>query len=327
MSKKLIAVAAAAALALTGLVGVAPANASSALAITTSGGFIAATGDNDGTTAAKPATLEVPDTNTLDTSADTAGTLEITAAADATVEITTTGAVKVLRSVVGVGTAGPNVNVSTLGSTSAKYTAKGDSTDDSYIFTTSTEVGSATVKITTDTTSFSKTVYVKAVPGDIHTLKNVTAAPATLAKGAKATIAFEILDVFGNAIPDLTVNDNDAKTSISTSEVVRATGTGITNGYDTVSKTYKWVVTSSTTDPFVVTVDLAQGDAELGLPDNKDTYVAVVNNTGVAAQVATLTAQIATMRPKATSVTKKRYNTLARKWNAAFPSQKVALKK
>jgi hypothetical protein len=44
-------------------------------------------------------------------------------------------------------------------------------------------------------------------------------------------------------------------------------------------------------------------------------------------RIAVLTTQLAASRPIATSVTKKRYNTLARKWNAANPGAKVALKK
>ncbi len=56
--------------------------------------------------------------------------------------------------------------------------------------------------------------------------------------------------------------------------------------------------------------------------------------TALQAQVTTLTAKVAAMqaildvsRLDENSVTQKKYNTLARKWNAAFPSQAVALKK
>jgi hypothetical protein len=49
--------------------------------------------------------------------------------------------------------------------------------------------------------------------------------------------------------------------------------------------------------------------------------------TALTAQVTALTAQLAVSRLIENSVTQKKYNTLVRKWNAAFPSNKVALKK
>jgi hypothetical protein len=49
--------------------------------------------------------------------------------------------------------------------------------------------------------------------------------------------------------------------------------------------------------------------------------------TELQAKVTALTDQLAASRPVADSVTKKKYNTLARKWNAANPGAKVALKK
>ena len=45
------------------------------------------------------------------------------------------------------------------------------------------------------------------------------------------------------------------------------------------------------------------------------------------AQVTALSAQLLVSRLIADSVTQLKYNRLARKWNAAFPSQRVALKK
>ena len=52
-----------------------------------------------------------------------------------------------------------------------------------------------------------------------------------------------------------------------------------------------------------------------------DTQFFTVNALDLAAQVKALQAIVDR------KVSKKKYNTLARKWNAAFPSQKVALKK
>ena len=97
--------------------------------------------------------------------------------------------------------------------------------------------------------------------------------------------------------------------------------------WDATAEVYKATLTSASDNPFVTTIDLGVPDV-VGMVKAKDSYVAVINNTGAATQITTLTAQVAALTTQlAASVTKKRFNKLARKWNRAFPSQKVALKK
>jgi hypothetical protein len=49
--------------------------------------------------------------------------------------------------------------------------------------------------------------------------------------------------------------------------------------------------------------------------------------TALTAQVAAQAAILAVSRLDENSVTQKKYNSLVRKWNAAFPSKRIALKK
>jgi len=336
MSKKLIAVASAAALALTALVGVAPATASSTAVL--GAGFVASSGVNDGTTAEKAATVNVPAANILTTGASTAGTLDIGAAAGAAIEITTTGPVKVIRSLTGLTSASANWNVANLGKASLSYAAVAGSADDSYVYNTSTTTGSVTVKVTTTTTTLTNTFYVKGVAGNGYNLK--VTGPDTLAKGKVGVISATVTDIFGNAVENAAAATYAAgKISITVSRFPQAAATPPASGlvWNATAKAYQGEVTSLSNGAFTLEVKMQNDSgsafadiAEVaGIADGDFGSVIVnVNSAGVSAQVAALTAQIATLTATvAKRVSKKKYNTLARKWNAAFPSQKVALKK
>jgi hypothetical protein len=328
MSKKLIAVASAAALALTALVGIAPANASSSTALTggSAAGFIATVGE----TADVPATLNVPAGNTLiaATSA-TVGRVDVGAADEAKVSVTATGAVRLIRTVTGLNAPSLNWDVTKLGTTSLSYEADGTSDDDFHAYTTSTSVGTFSVSITTATTTFTKTYYLKGLTGaaNRHTVNNVVV-PAALADTKTATVSFTVADIFGNAIEDMT--DAELKVTADASKATFAIPASGTNadGWDSSSKTYKVTMTSASDLPMIVNVNLGATASPLGFAKIADKSAVVVNSAGASSQITTLTAQIATLTATvAKRVSKKKYNTLARKWNAAFPSQKVALKK
>jgi hypothetical protein len=340
MSKKLIAVASATALALSALVGIAPAHATVGFEFNPSTGG-STTGTQDGLTAATANTVPVPSANVLAATqaaavtVDTARIVRVTGVASGdTVTVATTGTVKVLESLVGYATASVNYNVANVGATSwtkSFSTAAGNvpagGNLDLNFFTTSDVTGSAVITLTRTGLTSSKTYYFKGVAGAAHTVKGLTGVPTSLAKDATATFSFQVTDVFGNAVEAQQVTTSSFYTiSPANATIAKATGTD-GNGWDSSSKTYKMTLTGVNSDPYVFKMDLDFTAAAAGLAATADTSSAVINNPAVAAQVATLTAQIATMRPKATSVTKKRYNTLARKWNAAFPSQKVKLKK
>jgi hypothetical protein len=132
---------------------------------------------------------------------------------------------------------------------------------------------------------------------------------------------------------------NQLKTATITGGVKGAANT-VDAVWDATNSWHDATVTSNTNRVFVLTVD---GDNDVaitdvaGFADASVTSLHVVNGAASAtatAQVATLTAQVAALsailavsRLDENSVTQKKYNKLARKWNAAFPSQAVALKK
>jgi hypothetical protein len=321
MSKKLIAVASAAALALSALVGVAPANASAAAIA-----FDAATGSG---TQADPYVSPVPAANTIVTDT-TAMAINVTnVAAGDTVSVSISGTALVVGAQVTA--ASSLVDVTKLGASSLTKTITGSTvTADFWVYQTSTAAASVVTVTVNETDGGTKsttttTKYFKPSIGAAWTIKDVNA-PATMVGGVTTEVSFVVTDVFGNKIED---------GSYGTSTV--SAGASITSGtatWDASRKVYTLGVTADSTDPFLLTVVAGSDNAGVGLgASNLGGEVRVINAGGSAgtaatnAQIAALTAQIATMRPKATSVTKKRYNTLARKWNAAFPSQAVKLKK
>jgi hypothetical protein len=321
MSKKLIAVAAAAALALTGLVGVAPASATPVIAYTTAG---SAGGSG---TAVDPYAVDVPHLNSLvaGTNALQIGISQLSAGDSATVTIT--GNAKVTKAAHAASTL---VDVTTLGASTATTTLTSGTTANFFVYGTSTASASTIVISVTKTASgttstTTETKYFQPKVGVAHKVTNITV-PATLANGASADVTFNITDVFGNVI-----ESNSPAAAVSGAGTVAAGGVAT---WDATRKLNVARITSDNSGPFIVTIDGDAGDddsgpANAGLGANTlNKNVAVVNNAGVSAQVATLTAELAAANAKlAKRVTKKRFNTLARKWNAAFPSQKVALKK
>jgi hypothetical protein len=251
-------------------------------------------------------------------------------AAGDTITVTTAGGVKVLESLTGYNDASVNFNVANVGATSwtKTFTADpGSNQVDLYFFTTSTSTGTAAITASRTGTSVAKTYYFKGIAGGAHSVVGLAGVPTSLAKDATATASFTITDVFGNAVEGRNVISGGASWTASPAHATIAAATGTTDGWDATAKNYKVTLTGVKADPFVLSYDLDFTPAEAGLKDTVDTFSTVVNFAGAGEQVAALTAQLAASRPKATSVTKKKYNTLARKWNRAFPSQAVKLKK
>jgi hypothetical protein len=322
MSKKLIAVASAAALALTALVGIAPANATAAsIAYAATGG--------DGSIAT-PYTAAVPSANSISSGVNA---LRITVSglvAGDTVTVSSAGSAKVVGDEIG---ASSLIKVTSFGSASLTDTVAGSATD-SVFYVYDTQVANAsTLTIAIKETNSgvvatsSTTKYFKATVGPAHQLTDLTVAD-TVAASTVLSATFKIKDVFGNEIGS----------SGSTIATVLAGGTPVNSGiatYDTTRKVYQVQTTSpANTDPFIITLTGGSAVADNGLGKSSLVAIKIMNSPATAtanatatAQIAALTAQLAASRPIATSVTKKKYNTLARKWNAAFPSQKVALKK
>jgi len=310
MSKKLIAVASAAALALTGLVGVAPAMAAPSAAITE---FNSGSG-----TASSPYLIDVPSANTLVSSANNVLVYTVSGMATGDViRVTTTGAVKIVEDITGLGTAQVNVKVANLGSQVFEDTTESDDNVVLYMYTTNTTAATAVLSVTRTGLSATSTQHIKGVVATDsgYDVGDVQGVPATLTSGATATISFTAKDIFGNLVED-------------DSTIVGVTGTSLAAvSWNSSTKRYESVMTSTSSTEFLYSLDFNQATAD-GYAAAKDTLKGVVNVTGVSSQVASLTAQVAALQVIVDrKVTKKRYNKLARKWNAAFPSQKVALKK
>jgi hypothetical protein len=324
MSKKLIAVASAAALALSVLVGVAPASATT----TVSGG-----GNNSGATAALAKVVTVPADNAVATGEMV--TFTVSSATDRTVSATATGGIKLLtatadadgdefKSTDGVQTLG----ISTGVSTSVTF----------YAFTTST---TASTVVVNDGVGNTQTFYIKGTAGPAYNI-DVTAPSSVATTGTGSAMQIKVTDVFGNALESLGGAGLDITTLGSGSSVwttaaspaeITAPFTTTAN-YNDTKKVFEVNLRSSTGGGVAVNVALREATAApaapaevTGLAKPRAAFFASINATDLAAQVATLTAQLADSRSKAKSVTKKRFNTLARKWNAAFPSQAVKLKK
>jgi hypothetical protein len=322
MSKKLIAVASAAALAISALVGIAPANAAApVVTFTTSSGATELTTPG---TASVPMIQNVPDTNTLFD--DDSATISIanTEAGDI-VTITTSGKVR-LTTAETVGSA--DVDVTKLGTQSYTTTMTGAGPTIMYANTTdlvATEIKWSVVR-TGSTTSGS--LWIQGLAGQAYAVTDIVV-PATLATAASSEVRFKVRDVFGNQLKTATITGG-VKGAANTVDAV----------WDATNSWHDATVTSNTNRVFVLTVD---GDNDVaitdvaGFADASVTSLHVVNGaasatasaqvTALLAQVAAQAAILAVSRLDENSVTQKKYNTLARKWNAAFPSQAVALKK
>lgn len=307
MSKKLIAVAAASALALSALIAT-PAVAAPAIAVQN-----AVTGTG---TASSPYTIPVPSANTV--ASGNSLEFNITGlAVDDVVKVVASG-VRVIEGNTPIANSS-FYNVTTLSKTALDKTIASGTSYDFMVHTTSTTTGTVAVTITRTGLNTSNTYSVKGTVGTPYVIKATGGVPETLANTKTSVVTFTIADVFGNLIEN----------SSATSSIVRSNMGAVT--WDSTAKVYKSTMTAPTSGAFIASLDLNASDLSVaGFADSSQELIAVVNSTGspsLVSQVAALTAQLAASRPIADSVTKKRFNTLARKWNAAFPGQKVSLKK
>jgi len=295
MSKKLIAVASAAALALSALV----AMPAAALAPTVSlSGQAAGTG-----TSTSNATIRVPDANSI---AETTNAIRFTVNNLETgdvVRITTSGSVKAIDTATNIATS-TVLDVTTAHKSSIEKTRTGIA---DYVFmvqSTSTTAGTVVVSVTRTGLTSTSTIYVKGVAGDKYKITDVTGVPTTMAKLAEAAVTFKITDIFGNAVESLSGSTVSANLS--------------TPSWDSSAKVFKSTLTAGSSSAFIVSIDLGATDV-VGFAAATDDYVGVVNfagNSSLATQVASLISD---------------YNALAKKWNKRVaartaPKKKVALK-
>jgi hypothetical protein len=330
MSKKLIAVASAAALALTGLVvmpTVATAVGPFAVSTSVSDTLSRAASTADGSTADKELTILVPSQDVLRLNDmgvpanSTTGTLlrfkVTTPAGGAAVTATAAGGGAKLVTQAQV-TKGDLTTASGTASISVTSDSSGEVTV--YAYTTSTSDSTITIA----SGSNSKIIYMKGVTADANAYKlNFTASPSATAASGKVKFTGTVADMFGNLLTleaadlvvdgiggDLAANEplvdwaQNSTTKVVTFEVVNRSTTG--------AAAMNLKAGSNLGATGVFTKVTAFGDP---VQNQFFTLTAVdlsAQVTALTAQVAALQAQLEASRPKATSVTKKRYNTLVR---------------
>ncbi len=331
MSKKLIAVAAAAALALTGLVAL-PASGAAITSVTVSHGSAVPTAteaaqattvltvsqtNSDSAFAAKTAAVarDVLFGNSTDTATRTAVRATVKTASAAAITITSTLGVKISASTTdGAGTA---LKVD-AGSQSLTGTTSSANLD--FVFfawNTSTTAGAVTV----DTGTSKLTFFVKGTLYEPYNLTNVTF-PASLFKGqTDGKVTFQVTDPYGN--------------QITTGTGITPTGFGATFSAATYSSTTKlWSAAIPTVTGDNVAIQLALANvADLsanGFAKPVVSAFSLVAAGDLEAQVTALTTQVATLqsqldasRLKVNSVTKKRWNNLVLRHRALGGSAKL----
>jgi hypothetical protein len=296
MSKKLIAIAAAAALALTGLVAT-PASATTITQIVVTHGGIKGS-----------------DAGVTDAVTRNAVRAVVTTGAASTLSISSTAGVKVAASLTdsaGAAIAHDGGAVSLSGTT-----ATGALTYTFYAWTTSTTAGSVTV----DSGSSKFVFYVKAKVGPAYNLVDVTY-PASLYTGeTDAKVTWKLTDQWGNPV--------------TTGTGIQPTGFGADFAVATYSATTKlWSSVISGIDESNVAINVAMSPTDLsanGFAKPVKSSFKMISAGDLAAQVTTLTAQVATLTASVTALTAD-YNKLANRFNSRVtlkkaPTKKVALK-
>ena len=342
MSKKLIAVAAAAALGLSVLAG-APAHAST---LTFSVKGAAASGSvttaNTALTAVTHAAPEFNQLNYSDTDAtnrisNTVVRFVVSGADKATATISAAGGVKVLTSLTD---ASGNVLKVGAGETALSASFATGSLDYTfYAYTTSTTAGTVSIASAGNTTVF----HVASRAGTAYNLVATEFPTSIVADGAtKAYVYTSISDVFGNLITDKNAADRTAVTTAAASQIaftstagrmtLAAVGAAVTaaaNTWTWDSVKSKWksnIVTATTSGSVAFRVDLLTEDNEVGLAAPKNVAFNSVTSGSLTEQITTLTARVATLTAQVAALTAD-YNRLATRFNKRYDLKKAPVKK
>jgi hypothetical protein len=303
LKKPLIAIASAVALVTSALVA-APANAAISAALTVNNVAVTAAA-----TTADPVLLPVPADNSVD-SAD-ALKIVVTVAANTVVSATATGA----KIVAATATVSAPVAASAGAATFSANSGSG-TTVTLYVFTTSTTAGSVVVTVGGDTTTY----VVKGTAGAAYNL--VATVPTIAGLGLPVDFTATVTDVFGNAVTNAVVTTAVLRGSVTTALT-----------YDATDKRYKGVITTPATAGAVNGIVTISASDVVGLPKAVKEVAFSIAAADLAGQVAVLNAKVAELEAKlaladaAAAGNKKKYNSLAAKWNKKFPKAKVALLK
>ena len=325
MSKKLIAVAAASALALAGLVGIAPANSTTGpFAVTTANAYSTQTVDRNGSTSTKAIKINVPSTDVIRSVANTTTTEGGTSTAvyfDVTtpgntdiVTVTSTGGIELLTKTQFDSTS-PVSTTATGTQTLTITAASGDA--EFYAYTTSTSTGTVVVSAAGSSQTFN------VVGVSFSPYKLAFTSPATSALGAKFKVVGTVKDAFGNDLTTaLNVSDLSGAADFTLNTVGATAPTVAT--YDSTAKTYTFEYTAPATatgTALQISVAAAKQSTKVtafGDPVNAAFFT--VSAVDLTTQVTALTAEVAKLKAD--------FNALAEKFNKKVKKakNKVALK-
>jgi len=315
MSKKLIAVASAAALALSALVGVAPATA----AMVTSGdtqpaaansllvtGSVSRTGTG---TLADPYKVAAP-VSGLASSATTMRFSVSTTAARA-MTVTATSGIRLLAAI------SDTTAVVLTGADALTVTANASGAAEFFAYPTSTTRGVVTITNDGDITQ----IYVTGTAGTAYDIGAVTL--PSMEPSKTGVVVAVVTDAFGNATETGTLTASLTGTGSPTAANIT---------YSATSKRWEGTQTAGATAGSLalgltisgLTATTAQ-KAAFGDPNN--TYFGIIQ-VAAAKTLAQLQAEITALQTQlAATTTKAKYNKLAKRWNKKNPNNKVALLK
>jgi hypothetical protein len=309
MSKKLIAVATAAALALTGLVATSATSAVGAFST-----VVSATSGGTGLNADAAYTVKLPTQDvlryneTVDTTTTVFRIVSTTAGTTDTVRVVSTGGVKVITKTAFDALAS-DTNTSKAGSQDvSQLSVDGNATF--YVYSTSTTAGTLTISSGAN----SQVMYVKGITPAAYNVV-AKAAPATVATSADTVIDFAVTDAFGNAIvADQTV----VITKVGPLNL--STATKLT--WDVDRLTLYLTVSGSAAGNASVNVEIGSANGAtaitaFGTP--KTSFFTVAVGGTQTELIAALTAQIAALTSD--------YNALATRWNKKVDSKRRVFNK
>jgi hypothetical protein len=329
MSKKLIAIAAAGALALSGLVAT-----TSASALPVTGGALSgesylnvtSTVTRAGSgTASDPYTFAVPSAGTV--AAASIVTFQVSSSSKRTAAtVSSTSGIKLLDA---PGDA-TNKYTAASGSASLSLTTTDSGTLVFYGFPTSTTTGLVTLTIGTDVTQ----VYIKGVAGAAYNIATVTP-PATLEPEGKGTYVVTVTDAFGNAVTAGSLSVTRVGGGSGGSFVSWTGGESDKITYSATTKRWQGIITAGdVAGQIAVGIQIdgltATDDQKTAFGAPKSTFFSIITTSSSAELVKSLQAQVATLTASVTALTAD-YNKLAKRFNKRVdlkkaPKKKVALK-
>ena len=306
MSKKLIAVAAAAALALSGLVAI-PANSAQASLTLLPTATVNGTVVGDGLLSTTAWTVAVPSQDVLrvtTTASRSVLSLEIKTRSDnAAVTVASTGAVKLITAA----QLAASTTTTATGTQSLSLTANDSGVATFYAYNTSTTAGSITVT-EAGTTPAANTAWLKGSTDLANAYKLSASAPSIAGLGATVDYTATVVDMFGNALT----------TPVIASQTLGgdASGADATMTYDAVTKVYEGdFINRTTAGTTALLVSMAVSADTVKAFGSKVTSVFFsINGADLQAAITALQAEVAALKAD--------YNALATKWN-----KRLALKK